>query len=372
MPAAMHAPPSLHAENDAASQADRVAAETLIRTTVQSVGNGSVPQDLDELVRRNAGRVTREDLRSGRLGSTILGDIINSVEQAKGNTAINWSAATPQQMKAYLTAHGLDPAAYKRMMGMRGGGADKDGDSARSSSSGNRFAEIDKALIQARDVALAHNMPWVANNPELLRLGPAAVQALADVHLKQESYQRFKDGGLSPTTIVAGAKWAKRTGKDINEASEAFSHTQSQLTPEQQKFNSQAVAEYFKSVAKASPGQAGQPAVEAAGKVFNGKMDRLKKENPNAVPAVENQQKALGTQLKKEHKAEKKADAATVKAGAKEAEAGNLLASLNADKPAAVPAKPHTGSDQKKPGETVKPNTKEAKVVPKKTLNPTA
>jgi hypothetical protein len=42
----MQAPHGLHAENDAASQADRVAAETLIRTTVQSVGNGSMPQDL--------------------------------------------------------------------------------------------------------------------------------------------------------------------------------------------------------------------------------------------------------------------------------------------------------------------------------------
>jgi len=110
-------PPAAIDENDAASQADRVAAETLIRTTVQSVGNGSMPQDLDDLVRRNAGRVTREDLRAGRLGSTILGDIINSVEHAKGNTAINWSAATPQQIKAYAMAHGLDFGTFQRIAG---------------------------------------------------------------------------------------------------------------------------------------------------------------------------------------------------------------------------------------------------------------
>jgi hypothetical protein len=42
-------------------------------------------------------------------------------------------------------------------------------------------------------------------------------------------------------------------------------------------------------------------------------MDRLKKENPGAVPAVENQQKALGTQLNKEHAAVKKADVKEVK-----------------------------------------------------------
>src|SRR5882724_9641086 len=84
-------PAGLEVEGDAMSQADRVAADTLIRTTVQTVGNGATPQDLDELVRRNAGRVTREDIRAGRLGSAILGDIINSVEQARGNTPFNWS-----------------------------------------------------------------------------------------------------------------------------------------------------------------------------------------------------------------------------------------------------------------------------------------
>ena len=99
--------------NDALAQADRVAAETLIRSTVQVLANGAGIKDLDGLIQRNVGYVSRADLNAGRLGSNVLGDIISTVEQAKGGAPFNWSAATPQQIDAYLTWKGIMVAGYR-------------------------------------------------------------------------------------------------------------------------------------------------------------------------------------------------------------------------------------------------------------------
>jgi len=102
---------------DALAHSERVDAERLIRTTVEVLSGGSAIHDLNGLVQRNAGRVSPADIRAGRVGSQVLGDIINTVEQAKGNSNFNWHSATPDQVKAYLLANGFDPA---RLMGMPG------------------------------------------------------------------------------------------------------------------------------------------------------------------------------------------------------------------------------------------------------------
>jgi hypothetical protein len=104
------APPVMGAlaePGDAATQADRVAAETLIRSTVQVLASGSAIRDLDGLVQRNVGNVSHADIRAGRLGSNVLGDIISTVEQAKGGAPFNWNAASPQQISAYLASKGI-------------------------------------------------------------------------------------------------------------------------------------------------------------------------------------------------------------------------------------------------------------------------
>jgi hypothetical protein len=95
--------------------ADRTAAETLIRSSALALANGAPIRDLDQLVSRNAGRISHADILAGRLGSDVLGDIIGTVEQAKGNTAFNWNGATPAQIKAYLTNNGLSFADYGRL-----------------------------------------------------------------------------------------------------------------------------------------------------------------------------------------------------------------------------------------------------------------
>jgi hypothetical protein len=81
------------------------------------LANGAAVRDLDGLVQRNVGNISRADIQSGRLGSNVLGDIVSSVEQAKGNTAFNWSSATPQQISAYLQKLGLTLAQAQRLSG---------------------------------------------------------------------------------------------------------------------------------------------------------------------------------------------------------------------------------------------------------------
>jgi hypothetical protein len=112
-------------EGTAASQSDRVAAEALIRTTIAALSNGGAIKDLDDIVRRNAGAITPADIRAGRLGSNVLGDIINAVETAKGSKPFNWSAASPAEIKAYLKNNGFAVADYGRQgIAISGSGRD--------------------------------------------------------------------------------------------------------------------------------------------------------------------------------------------------------------------------------------------------------
>src|SRR2546423_8788664 len=69
--------------NDALAQADRVNAETLIRSTVQVLAGGAAIKDLDGLIQRNIGYVSPAELPAGRLGSHGLGDLIFTVGPAK-------------------------------------------------------------------------------------------------------------------------------------------------------------------------------------------------------------------------------------------------------------------------------------------------
>ena len=109
--------------------ADATRAETLIRSMALALANGAPIKDLDEIVRRNAGQVSRSDLVAGRLSSNVLGDIINTVEQSKAAASFDWRSATSDQIRAYLSARGIDPRPlgygdpWARMADARGGGS---------------------------------------------------------------------------------------------------------------------------------------------------------------------------------------------------------------------------------------------------------
>lgn len=121
------------------SQVDRVAAETLIRTSVLALANGAAIGDIDEVIRRNASNVSHADVMAGRLNTSVLGDVISAVERARGNTAFNWHTASPEQIKAYQLANGLNlPGSGREGLGRLG----REGGDGLSSRGGNQFAEL--------------------------------------------------------------------------------------------------------------------------------------------------------------------------------------------------------------------------------------
>jgi hypothetical protein len=138
--------PSVLEPGDALAQADRVAAETLIRTTVTALANGAAVKDLDGLVQRNAGYVSHADIRAGRLGSNVLGDILGTVEQAKGTAPFNWNAATPQQISAYLASKGLLHLMHHQQLAGLGS---PQSDASGTSRGGNQFGTLKEASARS-------------------------------------------------------------------------------------------------------------------------------------------------------------------------------------------------------------------------------
>lgn len=178
---------------------DRTAAETLIRTSVMALANGAPIRDLDQLVARNASRISHADIMAGRLGSDVLGDIIGTVEQAKGNTAFNWNAATPEQIKAYLAANGLGFADQGRQgVGFTRESRDGAGAGRESGSAEIRFSEI-----------TSHNF---------------ASSVFAASGISYENFSALRAKGFNETNILHAAQDTRTNGFDVNnkKMNEAF------------------------------------------------------------------------------------------------------------------------------------------------------
>lgn len=133
IPAAVIAAPEAfpNAPSAAALHIDEVAAENLIRTTAQVFSKGGPTGDLNALVKRNVGEV----IRSGSVAGNVIGDIITTVESAKGGKdKFDWNSANLEEKKAYLISHGLSLAS----LGLGGGLAaqGRDGSKSEGSASG--------------------------------------------------------------------------------------------------------------------------------------------------------------------------------------------------------------------------------------------
>jgi hypothetical protein len=260
----------------------------------------------------------REAALSGNLSSYILSNLPPQIAEAAADPTKRAAAATQAADNANMysgpgTAAGLNGLnRFANMaMAMREGA----GSSARYENAG--LQNLTQIQMQARDLAVKSGLGWAADNREILSLGPAGIKALADVQLRQDSYERFRHGGLAPKDIVEGARWAKKNGIDYNEASRAYEGTHQQLNEADKREHGKAVQGLFNSHS-APPAEQ-----EAAKKEFNEKMDGIKKRNPSAAPQIEHEQKVLKTQQRQER-------AATIKAKAATSENDDLLASLNA------------------------------------------
>jgi hypothetical protein len=243
--------------------------------------------------------------RSSPLGSdermTVAAGLATTIAKAQTERPMNYLSATPQDVERERAALGLPPLSGIRTQGGMPM-ADRDGEGRSSSAryDGMNASGLTLIQMQARDFALKHGLEWATHNPDLLRLGPSAMQALADVQLRQDSFERFKNVGFSEKTIVAGARYAKRNKVDYNDASKKIEETDKELSPEGRVTHRKAIEELF----KCKPGEE-----EPAKKKFNETMENgLRHESPRAHEKIRDEQKALHTQKAKEHAAAKTAD----------------------------------------------------------------
>lgn len=321
-------------------QVRNLKASQSVEAAFQAAGIPSPPGDIAAIITNHVkseiqtlplSQVANMSPGSGPLGTSAIAAVNQFV-----------SSLTPSQREAVKAGvNPLDASAMMMLGGLFKSDANNFGRLAGRDgvdASGARFDGMGvqgftQTQLQARELATKLGLGWATNNPDLLRLGPSAIQVLADVHLQKESYERFKHGGLDDKAIVGGARWAKRIGTDYNEFSKTFDATQQALPAADQKAHSQAVEQYFKAVGSEKPPTPAE--VEAANEKFNNAMEPIKQRNPHAAPQVEREQKELKTV--------KEGRAVIASADKKEATADAMLAALNGSNPStSATQKPET------------------------------
>jgi hypothetical protein len=274
----------------------------------------------------------------------VLGDIINTVEQAKGSAPFNWSAATPQQISAYLSSKGITLSGeFSRGLGQLEGGAKAGSDpsSARYDgmalgAKGDWSSPAGQAYM--RDYAMQQGLPWAANNPELLRLGPAAIKVLADVHLSQQTYDGLtKEAAFRAKDVVTVAKFAKETNTDPNDLGNTLKQNNRALATDENGKVDQKVLESLRDAQTeymAAPNKPG--AKEKLLKTFKSYMDKPAKKPP-AEEILRVLQVQTGKELDQKQKTE---NAATTMQNAATTTQNDLNAFDSAEPPPASVPKP--------------------------------
>jgi hypothetical protein len=237
--------------------------------------------------------------------------------------------------------------------------------------SGARFAgmsgertspELAVMMQAAASEAIRLGIPWAATRPELLRLGAAAVRAIADVNLKEQSYQRLRtDGRFEVKDVVTFANYAKSKGiKDANQAAGAVADfVQLGQDPAEQQRLKDAVVGFMKAsneagVAPHDP--AAQQRLQQAGATYRDAAKDVAKRSPDAADTtrrledanrVPQEFRATATTIAAKAIIEvDKNDAKVVKANVRSAEDDAALAAL-----AAPDTKPGTTSAAQPPAE---------------------
>ncbi|WP_298242025.1 hypothetical protein [uncultured Bradyrhizobium sp.] len=226
---------------------------------------------------------------------------------------------TPAQREAAkVGVNPLDPvamlksnAALNQIGGAGGFSRSAEGSSARYDgigSSGDWSSPAGQA--QMRELAIKSGIGWAANNPDLLRLGPAAIQTLAQSHLKEENYKVLKNRlEFSDRDVVAGARYSNRHHLDYNEITTSTDKAVDGLPSEEKKDLVGGVKKLF----HCKPEEEAQCKTE-----LNSKVERLKTKHPDKAQQFEQLQQSLGTRKEAELKERLKTGAKDVRADAKD------------------------------------------------------
>lgn len=139
--------------------------------------------------------------------------------------------------------------------------------------------EIARNIDQARAEAIRLGIPWAANNSDLLRLGPAAIKAIAATNLTETGYKALHNGAhYEAPDVVAFAKHSKLRGFDAEKAAKSTEALVQALPPAEQKSTAEVLKRFDHAAAAyyANPNDAAaRERFEAAGRAHKERMEEI-------------------------------------------------------------------------------------------------
>jgi hypothetical protein len=264
-------------------------AEEQLTVTIQSIaqshGLGSLPLgDVAAMVHKAAPKLkgmSRSALKSLSPSSPALFELaISSLAPVLTPDAIE--RARLEQIKAGFNGTGSMPTDDQILRGERpasrasdgfaryAGAGSGGGDSSRSylALAGERFTPQQQVVIAgARAEAQRQGVAWFGNptyQRDLLSIGASGVKAIADVQLKEPSYQRLRtDGRFGAKEVVTLAGYAKAKGiTDANGLAHATADVVQTATSDGEQLRIKGVIVDYMQAAKAASAAPGDPAAQ--------------------------------------------------------------------------------------------------------------
>ena len=261
------------------------------------------------------------------IGSTdVIQALIPKPAQPGTLPAFNWSAITPAEIER-LRSMGLLSEHHRKMaLGMREGGQESTGlGKPESSARLDGLSQSEAAYFsEMRSHALKHGLDWAADNRDILRLGPAAIETFAKMKFERESYLALtRDAGATPKEVLAlvhAAKEARVKPEELNDLAKKFGATSQGLAPDEQKRRMEQMTEWMTLLGK-------DPAKAAA------KLDEMRKERDELVKRHPEKAKAAAEEEKAQQDIQKRIELERkigVGVGANEKKANDLAAEADA------------------------------------------
>lgn len=278
---------------DAAARGDEHAllqrAEEQLTVTIQSIahshGLGALPSgDVAAMVQKAAPKLkgmSRSALKSLSPSSPVLFELAIS-SLAPVLTPETIERVRLEQIKAGFNGTGSMPTDDQILRGERAGpraidgfaryavGASSGGDSSRSYLvlAGERFTPQQQVVIAgARAEAQRQGVAWFGNptyQRDLLSIGASGVKAIADVQLKEPSYQRLRtDGRFEAKEVVTLAGYAKAKGiADANGLAHATADVVQTAKSDGEQLRIKGVIVDYMAAAKAASAAPGDPGAQ--------------------------------------------------------------------------------------------------------------
>jgi hypothetical protein len=316
-------PGSLPTENE--EQVRNLKASESVVAAFRSAGFPSAPRDLSAIITTFVSNSTR-GIPFGKISNMTPSDGQLASFATMGVNSLIESMSPVQREAMRAGVNPLDPAAVlqfsDKLHKLAPQQATQTLSSMRSGDNSARYDQVGDTASRGdwsspsgqtymRGYAIQHGLPWAANNADLLRLGPTAIDSIAQAHLRSEIYSGLNQtAGFTAKNVVTMTDYANRTATDANKLGKAITDANDGLSPEEKKLHNGALLKFMD--AKDAPDR------EPASTKLHDAQKKLEETHPEKAETFKKLDKLL-----EEKKAEKRAEnsagsAIGAKAAAKE------------------------------------------------------